>query len=86
MVMSTLKWRMQAITPFSFIDYFLYKVNNDQVPTGDSILQSIQLILSTIRGTLIVHLPHNYSIEIITYEILILTPDTTLILTRQHQK
>lgn len=51
LVLSTLRWRMQAITPFSFIDHFLYKINDDQSPIGASILQSIQLILSTVRGT-----------------------------------
>lgn len=51
LVLSTLSWRMQAITPFSFIDYFLSKINNDQTPPLKSlILQSIHLILSTIRG------------------------------------
>ncbi|KAG5063968.1 hypothetical protein AAZX31_02G198400 [Glycine max] len=50
LVLSTLRWRMQAITPFSFIDHFLYKINDDQSPIGASILQSIQLILSTVRG------------------------------------
>ncbi|KAK2430022.1 hypothetical protein P8452_43498 [Trifolium repens] len=50
MVLSKLKWRMQGITPFSYIDYFLNKVNGDQVSIGDSVLQSFQLILSTVRG------------------------------------
>ncbi|KAF8411389.1 hypothetical protein HHK36_003938 [Tetracentron sinense] len=50
MVLSTLKWRMQAITPFSFIDYFLRKTNDDQPPLRLLISQSIQLILSTIKG------------------------------------
>ncbi|XP_019431105.1 PREDICTED: cyclin-D4-1-like isoform X2 [Lupinus angustifolius] len=50
MVLNTLKWRMQSITPFSFIDYFLSKVNDDQSQIRSSILRSIQLILSTIRG------------------------------------
>ncbi|GAU34397.1 hypothetical protein TSUD_217370 [Trifolium subterraneum] len=50
MVLSTLKWRMLGITPFSYIDYFLNKVNGEQVPIGDSVLQSFQLILSTVRG------------------------------------
>ncbi|CAL0307813.1 unnamed protein product [Lupinus luteus] len=50
MVLNTLKWRMQSITPFSFIDYFLCKVNDDQSQIRSSILRSIQLILSTIRG------------------------------------
>ncbi|KAJ6730293.1 CYCLINS [Salix viminalis] len=50
LVLTTLGWRMQAITPFTFIDYFLGKINNDQTPPKSLILQSIHLILSTIRG------------------------------------
>ncbi|KAH1065404.1 hypothetical protein J1N35_030391 [Gossypium stocksii] len=50
LVLSTLSWRMQAITPFSFIDYFLYKLNDDKTPLRSSILGSIQLISSTIKG------------------------------------
>ncbi|AES98215.1 putative cyclin [Medicago truncatula] len=50
LILSTLNWRMQAITPFSYIDFFLNKVNGDQVPIGDSILQSFRLIMSTVRG------------------------------------
>ncbi|KAG2405975.1 Cyclin-D4-1 G1/S-specific cyclin-D4-1 [Vigna angularis] len=48
LVLNTLKWRMQAITPFSFIDYFLQKIN-DEASIGASILQSSELILSTVR-------------------------------------
>ncbi|KAG2410059.1 Cyclin-D4-1 G1/S-specific cyclin-D4-1 [Vigna angularis] len=47
--LNTLKWRMQAITPFSFIDYFLQKINDDEASIGASILQSSELILSTVR-------------------------------------
>ncbi|XP_027356399.1 cyclin-D4-2-like [Abrus precatorius] len=50
LVLSTLKWRMQAITPFSFLDYFLCKINGDQSPLRSSIMRSIQLISSTVRG------------------------------------
>ncbi|XP_050220107.1 cyclin-D4-1-like [Mercurialis annua] len=50
LVLSTLSWRMQAITPFSFIDHFLKKINNDETPTKSLILQSMQLILSTNKG------------------------------------
>ncbi|KAF2298725.1 hypothetical protein GH714_026256 [Hevea brasiliensis] len=49
LVLSTLSWRMQAITPFSFIDHFLNKINNDETQLS-LILQSIQLISSTIKG------------------------------------
>ncbi|CAN4092373.1 unnamed protein product [Withania somnifera] len=50
LVLSTLKWRMQAITPFSFIDYFVHKINSDQIASRSSINKSVQLILSTLKG------------------------------------
>ncbi|XP_021743642.1 cyclin-D4-1-like isoform X2 [Chenopodium quinoa] len=50
LVLSTLKWRMQSVTPFSFIDYFLYKLSGDKMPPKSLIFQAIQLILSTIKG------------------------------------
>ncbi|KAJ9177530.1 hypothetical protein P3X46_012741 [Hevea brasiliensis] len=50
LVLSTLKWRMQALTPCSFLDYFLSKINGDQPLLTSSIIRSLQLILSTIKG------------------------------------
>lgn len=50
MVLNKLGWRMQAITPFSFIDYFLSKISDDETTLGASILKSVQLILSAARG------------------------------------
>ncbi|THU60040.1 hypothetical protein C4D60_Mb07t08430 [Musa balbisiana] len=50
LVMSTLKWRMQAVTPFSFIDFFLHKFNGCGAPSKLSLSRSAELILSTIRG------------------------------------
>ncbi|CAA2965381.1 cyclin-D4-2-like [Olea europaea var. sylvestris] len=51
LVLSILKWKMQAYTPFNFIDYFLRKVaKNDEFPSGPLIIRSVELILSTIRG------------------------------------
>lgn len=50
LVLSTLKWRMQAITPFSFIDYFVKKINSDQTASRSSINESVQLILRTLKG------------------------------------
>ncbi|XP_058759688.1 cyclin-D4-2-like [Vicia villosa] len=55
MILSTLNWRMHSITPFSFIDYFLNKLTDDQVPTEDSFPKSFQLIMSTIRGLDFIH-------------------------------
>uniref|UniRef100_A0A5B6Z811 Uncharacterized protein n=1 Tax=Davidia involucrata TaxID=16924 RepID=A0A5B6Z811_DAVIN len=50
LVLTTLKWRMQAVTPFSFIDYFFRKINGDQTPSRSSIFRSIQLTLSILKG------------------------------------
>ncbi|CAO2826244.1 unnamed protein product [Amaranthus hypochondriacus] len=50
LVLSTLEWRMQSVTPFSFIDYFLYKLNGDVMPPKSLIFKATQLILSTIKG------------------------------------
>ncbi|MED6125716.1 hypothetical protein PIB30_071297 [Stylosanthes scabra] len=50
LVLSTLRWKMQALTPFCFIDYFLRKINFEQHLSNRSISRSVQLILSIIRG------------------------------------
>ncbi|KAJ8551645.1 hypothetical protein K7X08_021660 [Anisodus acutangulus] len=50
LVLSTLRWRMQAYTPCTFIDYFMRKMNPDEIPSRQLISRSIQLILSTIKG------------------------------------
>ncbi|KAF7829294.1 cyclin-D4-2-like isoform X1 [Senna tora] len=50
LVLRTLRWKMQALTPYSFIDYFLSKITNGQHPTKSSISRSVQLIVATIRG------------------------------------
>lgn len=44
---------MQAVTPFSYIDYFLHKFNGGSPPRKSSVSQSIELILSMIRGIFI---------------------------------
>ncbi|OAY75913.1 Cyclin-D2-2, partial [Ananas comosus] len=49
LVLSTLKWRMQAVTPFSFLDHFLTKFIG-KTPANTLILQSVDLILSTLKG------------------------------------
>ncbi|KAI3806694.1 hypothetical protein L1987_22608 [Smallanthus sonchifolius] len=56
-VLSTLKWRMQSVTPFSFIDSFIRKLNDggqsqsqSQTNSGSLILKSTQLILGLIQG------------------------------------
>ncbi|WOL01119.1 hypothetical protein Cni_G09833 [Canna indica] len=48
LVLSTLKWRMQVVTPFSFIHYFLCTFRNGNLPNNSSISHSVDLILKTI--------------------------------------
>ncbi|KAK6920351.1 Cyclin, C-terminal domain, partial [Dillenia turbinata] len=50
LVMGTLKWRLQALTSLSFIDYFLSKIYDDEYTLSSSIPKAIQLIISTIKG------------------------------------
>ncbi|CAN6204720.1 unnamed protein product [Urochloa humidicola] len=51
LVLSTLKWRMQAVTPFSYIDYFLHRLNGGDAPNRRAVLRSAELILRIAKGT-----------------------------------
>ncbi|KAJ1268891.1 hypothetical protein BS78_07G167700 [Paspalum vaginatum] len=51
LVLSTLNWRMQAVTPFSYLDYFLKKLNGGDVAPRSWFFQSAELILCVARGT-----------------------------------
>lgn len=51
LVLSTLKWRMQSVTPFSFVHNFLKKImDTDQISSRPSISRVTQLILGTTKG------------------------------------
>uniref|UniRef100_A0A7N0V013 Cyclin-like domain-containing protein n=1 Tax=Kalanchoe fedtschenkoi TaxID=63787 RepID=A0A7N0V013_KALFE len=50
LVLSTLKWRMHAVTPFSFIDSFLNLINGDKHQSRTLLCKSIKLISSTNKG------------------------------------
>lgn len=50
LILRTLKWRMQAYTPCTFIDYFMRKMYLDEIPSMRSVSRSIQLIISTTKG------------------------------------
>ncbi|KAG8092708.1 hypothetical protein GUJ93_ZPchr0012g18818 [Zizania palustris] len=50
LVLSSLKWRMQAVTACSFIDYYLHKFNDGDVPSIPAFSRSVDLILSTCKG------------------------------------
>ncbi|KAL5201417.1 hypothetical protein ABZP36_035771 [Zizania latifolia] len=51
LVLSTLKWRMQAVTPFSYVGYFLHQLNGGNAPSTRSVLRSTELVLRVARGT-----------------------------------
>uniref|UniRef100_A0A0D9X8Y8 Uncharacterized protein n=1 Tax=Leersia perrieri TaxID=77586 RepID=A0A0D9X8Y8_9ORYZ len=51
LVLSTLNWRMQAVTPFSYLDYFLRKLNGGNAVPRSWLWQSSELILSIATGT-----------------------------------
>ncbi|CAL5005704.1 unnamed protein product [Urochloa decumbens] len=51
LVLSTLNWRMQAVTPFSYLDYFLNKLNGGMPAPRSLLFQSAELILCVARGT-----------------------------------
>ncbi|KAJ4902781.1 Cyclin-D2-1 [Raphanus sativus] len=48
LVLNTLNWRLQALTPFSFIDYFIYKTNGHV--SENLIYRSSQFILNTTKA------------------------------------
>ncbi|KAL2347387.1 hypothetical protein Fmac_001387 [Flemingia macrophylla] len=50
LLLSTLRWKMGALTPCSFIDYFLGKITCEPRPAKSAISGSLQLILGIIRG------------------------------------
>eukprot|EP01018_Ginkgo_biloba_P007043 Gb_34092 [translate_table: standard] len=49
LIMTTLKWRMRSITPFNFIDYFVYMVEGTKSVPRSMIARAIELILNTNR-------------------------------------
>ncbi|KAJ8765643.1 hypothetical protein K2173_014765 [Erythroxylum novogranatense] len=50
LVLNALNWRTRALTPCSFIDYFLWKVHDHQYLSPSSLSRSVQLILGTMKG------------------------------------
>ncbi|CAN6239354.1 unnamed protein product [Urochloa humidicola] len=50
LVLSTLKWRMHAVTACSFIEYFLHKLSDLGAPSLLARSRSADLILSTAKG------------------------------------
>lgn len=51
-VMKTLKWRMQAVTPFAFLSYFLNKLSEGKPPSFALASQCAEIIVGTLKGLL----------------------------------
>jgi cyclin D1/2/4, plant len=49
-VSSTLKWRLQAVTPFSFVSYFLDKFNGGKPPSFTVASRCAEIIVGTLKG------------------------------------
>lgn len=54
LVLNNLNWKIKAYTPCNFIDYYLRKMNEGELPLGTVISRSLRLISSTIEGGLFV--------------------------------
>ncbi|KAF6170252.1 hypothetical protein GIB67_035357, partial [Kingdonia uniflora] len=50
LVLGTLKWRIRSVTPFTFMDYFFRKNNDDLSPPSSQISRLFKLILTLTRG------------------------------------
>ncbi|XP_006650160.1 putative cyclin-D2-3 [Oryza brachyantha] len=50
-ILTTLKWRMQAVTPFSYIDHFLDKINEGEPLKYELVSRCTEIILGTIKVT-----------------------------------
>lgn len=51
LVLTTLNWRMQAVTPFAFISYFLDKFSDEKPPSFALVSRCTQIILGTLKGS-----------------------------------
>ena len=52
LVMKTLKWRMQAVTPFTFIIYFLDKFSDGKPPSFALASRCAEIIIGTLKGSI----------------------------------
>lgn len=51
LLLNVLRWRLSAVTPCSYMRYFLSKINGyDQEPSSRLIFRSLQVVASTTKG------------------------------------
>lgn len=52
LILAALKWRLRSITPFSFIDFFAYKLDSSGAFIRFLISRATEIILATLSGTI----------------------------------
>ena len=51
LVLGTLEWRMDSITPFSYLHYFIIKFYGESEPRPKGLIsKALELIVATIKG------------------------------------
>ena len=61
LVLNRLEWRLRAITPCSYIRYFLRKMSKcDQEPSNTLISRSLQVIVSKTKGGKVLIFLHHF--------------------------
>ncbi|KAK4742674.1 hypothetical protein SAY87_000675 [Trapa incisa] len=49
-VLHNLNWRMQSVSPFAYIDHFLWKISGNSIPPRSLMSKSVQVILNSLGG------------------------------------
>lgn len=57
LVLSTLEWRMSAVTPFSYIDYFFHKLGISNVLLRALLSRVSEIVLKAVKGECCVSRP-----------------------------
>lgn len=52
LVLTALKWRMQAVTPFTFISYFIDKFSDGKPPSFTLASRCAEIIIDTLKGSI----------------------------------
>lgn len=50
LVLNTLEWRMNSVTPFTYFHYFTKKLSKAHTPPKNTMSKAVQVILAMMRG------------------------------------
>jgi cyclin D5 len=56
LVLNTLEWRMNSITPFAYLHYFIHKTCGESTPK-ETVSRAVELIVAMIKGIVISFIP-----------------------------